>query len=202
MSLVPSQSDTFALEGLFKFSLSYRDAGVLTDAYRIRTEISAEFPKAPPRFWELDCRIPRKPEYHVNPDDSFCLGSTLRLKKILHDNGNFRDFVRVCLDPYLYAVTYKLRHGGSFIIGELDHGVAGELADCCNLFGLEAADSTLAALRALSQKKRISNKKPCPCGCENRLGVCRLHLVLNSFRNVVPRFEYARMFRTFENRVH
>jgi hypothetical protein len=56
--------------------------------------------------------------------------------------------------------------------GELGHGAKGLLAEFRQL--LEAANNTqcIAFLRLLGMKKRIANKRPCPCGSNRRLGRC------------------------------
>lgn len=73
--------------------------------------------------------------------------------------------------PYLYAVSHKLQHGGPFPFGELAHGTPGALDEYVDLFGLEDRTKIKQALYLLGLKKRIANKRPCPCGCEKRLGV-------------------------------
>jgi len=165
----------------------------------LRIKVLPGYPREVPLIWELDGEIPRKPEFHINPDDSFCLGSPLRLKVILSRDSRFDDFIKECLHPFLYAVTHKLKLGGDFIFGELEHGNKGEIADYMQLLNVKDSAAVLKSLRALSQKKRVSNKHPCPCGCENRLGVCDLHNTINQFRNVVPRCDYAERYKALVN---
>jgi hypothetical protein len=76
---------------------------------------------------------------------------------------------------------------GIFPFGELDHGKQGVIADYLNLFGLSTEEQIEQALSLLGVKKRLANKKPCPCGCGKRLGTCRFHHRINDFRKVAAR---------------
>lgn len=191
MRLIPTSERLLAIDGLYEFNLTNRQAGCLTGNYRLRIEFSDLYPRVVPRVLEVEGKIPRQPDFHVNGDGSFCLGSPIRLKAALHENPDFLCFVEAHLDPYLYAVTHKLRHGGPFLFGELAHEDEGEIADYCELFGLSNRTSVLHALTALSTKKRIANKQPCPCGCGRRLGVCLFHNKLNHFRRCAPRCDFT-----------
>jgi len=195
MTLVPAISKNIVLEGDFSFNLTYKGGNPISDSYRIKLAIPPEFPQKAPSVWELEKRIPTVPDYHINPDESFCLGSPLRLLKILHDNPCLLNFSNSCLEPYLYAVSNKLSNGGPFLFGELAHGREGELTDYCDLFALNSPKQALSAIHALATKKRIANKKTCPCGCKLRLGKCKLHMALNQFRNIKPRSGYAKMYK-------
>ncbi len=198
MTLMPAVDQNIVLEGNFSFSLTHKGGNPISDSYRIKLTIHPEFPKKIPSVWELKERIPRVPDYHINPDNSFCLGSPLRLLKILRDKPCLLSFSNSCLEPYLYAVSNKLSNGGPFLFGELDHGREGELTDYCGLFSLNGHKQALSAIYLLAAKKRIANKKTCPCGCKLRLGKCKTHLTLNQFRNIKPRSGYAKMHKELD----
>ena len=95
-------------------------------------------------------------------------------------------FADKCLVPYLYAVSYKLMHGGDFVFGELDHGDQGIMDDYSGMLWLKERQQVTQAIQLLVLKKRIANKKPCPCGCGKRLGGCQFHHKLNEFRKMAP----------------
>jgi hypothetical protein len=59
------------------------------------------------------------------------------------------------------------------------------------LFAVDSINKLINVLIALSQKKRISNKRLCPCDCGTRLGKCSYHYHLNEYRNIMPRSRYA-----------
>ena len=191
MSLAPSRTAKTVLSGQFSFRRTYHGANEISETYEVRVSVDEDFPKSPPIIEEAGRRIKRIAEYHVNPDGTLCLGSPIRLRAILANAPTLSAFVEKCLVPYLYAVTHKMRHGGKMIFGELAHGDSGEIEDYETLFQVQSKDAVLNALKALSLKKRVANKRQCPCGCGQRLGMCRTHRVLNSFRKICPRCCYA-----------
>ena len=88
------------------------------------------------------------------------------------------------IKPYLYAITLNKRVGGKLVFGELDHGDKGILQDYSEIFNLHTLKQIKDALVLLSIKKRVANKKHCPCGCGFRYGKCNYRLHLEKFRHI------------------
>ncbi len=186
MSLQPKRHDETIVCGQFHFKAT----GVgnsIEDTFELRILINQDFPNTIPEVRETAGKIPKTGDYHINSDGTLCLGSHLRLKKVLLDNPDIVSFADKCIVPYLFNISIKLRSGGKFITGELAHGTAGIIDDYMDLFGLNAPSQVIYALKLLGMKKRIANKKKCPCGCRLRLGRCSVHHRLNVFRPVAPR---------------
>lgn len=193
MTLELAGNEGLRLTGSFRFSASRaEEATVLEDQFQIAIHVPRVFPREIPVVFETGGRIPRSPEFHVNSDGSLCLGSPLRLLGIVAGSPSILSFVDRTLVPFLFAVSKSLTSGRSFPFGELPHGASGALADYQEMFGLSTAPQAKKALRALSIKKRVANKRPCPCGCGRRLGKCRLRLKLNSLRIAASRSWFAR----------
>lgn len=189
MSLRPVGADgVTCVKGL----LSFKANQDIEDAFELEIRIPAAFPREAPVVHEIGGRIPKHPDFHVNGDDSLCLGSPLRLKKTLADHPDIVRFAEQCLVPFLYNVSIKLRCGGSFPTGELAHGLPGIIEDYMDLMGLSRPGQVVAAIRALAVRKRIANKRPCPCGCGGRLGRCSFHQTLNELRHLAPRAWFAK----------
>lgn len=198
MDVYPVRGSDLRLEGVFTYSAEWKDYGLLTDAFTLRINIPELFPKALPTVHELDGRIPRTQEYHINQDDhSLCLGSPLRLLKAISVEPTLSGFSKRCLTPYLYAVSRKLLQGGELLFGELAHGRPGELADYLNMFGLGTNIQAMRAIRYLGMKKRLANKLSCPCDCGRRLGVCTFNRRLRSFRLLAQRNWYRKALSNF-----
>lgn len=159
-------------------------------AVGLKITIPDNYPNEPPCFEETSGIIPRTGEYHINPDNSLCLGSPFHVAKELKSNPDLNRFYEYFFMPYIYAVLLKIEEGIDFIFGELSHGNKGEVEDLLSEFGVSTQEQVLSCLKALSQKKRISNKKPCPCDCGQRLGKCKTHKTLNKFRAILPRGWY------------
>lgn len=176
------------LRGRFSFIAQHRDAGDIQDSFELEIEIPNAFPAEVPKVTELGGRIPREADYHVNPSDgTLCLGSPLRLRKLLAEEPTLTGFAAKCLVPYLFAQSQKLAGGSGYAFGELAHGLRGMLDDYVALFGVKEFGQAVEALRLLGMKKRRANKLPCPCGCRQRLGRCRFNVRLAQFRKVATR---------------
>ncbi len=187
MSLGPFHGEELVLKGEFAFSATPHNGSEITDSYSIEISIPKEFPNAVPTVTETSRKIPREGDYHINPDDTLCLGSPLRLLIEIRKNPDLVGFAENCLVPYLYSVSYKLENGGGFYIGELSHGRQGIIDDYLELFGLHNEKQIIRALQLLGMKRKLANKKPCPCGCGRRLGRCSFRNKLNKFRAIAPR---------------
>ncbi len=190
MIISPSRSTDMQLKGHFTFSAKPKDGTEICDAYHLHISIPQIFPKRIPKVTEVDLKIPRNGKYHINPDNTLCLGSPLRLKHKISVRSTLVGFSESCLVPYLYAVSHKLLNGGDFLLGELAHGNQGIVIDYFDLFGLKNREQVIQTLELLGMKKRVANKAQCPCGCERRLGKCSFNLKLKKFRNVANRAWY------------
>lgn len=188
MHLKPTGSNaTLILTGTVLLNHQYEKFPLVSERLKMHIEIPDNYPNQEPIFKEIGGVFPKSGDYHINPDGSLCLGSPFRIKLALSENNSFNVFFKFFFIPYAYASILKLRHEIGFIFGELSHGSKGEIEDFCELFGVSTSIAVAECLSALSIKKRIANKKKCPCGCSGRLGTCEIHLKLNVFRKKLPR---------------
>lgn len=187
MSLKPSAGGMVVLEGDFRFSAVYEGLPQVEDRYILRIVVLEKFPNALPVISEIGNRIPKLLDFHVSGDGTLCLGSTLSLMVRLQEQPTLEGFVARCVVPYLYAMSLKLDYRIDFVFGELEHGTKGLVDDYRTLFGLQEEAQLFPALRCLLLKKRIANKRPCPCGCGKRLGKCRFNDRVRNFRKVFPK---------------
>lgn len=187
MALRPSAGAT-VLQGQFAFVGTHERGGTIEDTFALRIHVPASFPRALPIVNETGGRIPKTGEFHINETDhALCLGSPLGLLQALSKKPTLGGFAENCLVPYLYAISYKLRHGGPLLFGELEHGTPGMLADYMRIFALTSPYQVREALQLLALKKRRANKKPCPCGCGRRTGICKFNGKLRDFRLLAER---------------
>ena len=187
MEIVPGRHSGTVIEGLFSFSAMPTDGPSVTDRFRLRITVPDGFPRTLPEVTELNHKIARTAENHVNPDGTLCLGSPLGLRVAMADGQSLSDFSDRCLVPFLYATSLRLSGQLGFYFGELDHGAVGVFQDYKRIFGVTTEAATLICTQMLSIKKRVANKRQCPCSCGRRLGKCPLHLRINSIRSLVPR---------------
>lgn len=177
---VDQGTNGLVLVGDFEFH-AVSEGVEVSDEYSVRISIPDTFPKETPRVWETAGRIPRT--YHTNPDNSLCLGSRFRLRDILLRNPTLPDFFDKCLMPYLYGFSRHETGNSDPPFGELEHGGVGLLDDYATIFGVSNREAARGMVRLLAMKKRLANKRPCPCGSGLRLGKCHNRL-LNKLRSL------------------
>lgn len=189
MVIAPYESDELVLEGIFRFRAQCPPGPTLSDFYHLEICIPKNFPAEIPTVKELDEKIPRDGEFHVNPGDTLCLGSPLRIRRILRKNPTVSSFVTRCLLPFLYGVTWKKRcpQGSKFYMGELAHGTGGLFDDYRALLGLSEKTHVIRALSLICLKKREANKLHCPCGCSRKLANCKKRYIINWMRLAIGR---------------
>lgn len=187
MSAIPFIDGGMCLRGKLKFRATIPGGDEIQDLYKLEIVIPVNFPNDLPSVKETDGKITRDiANGHLFRDGSLCLGSPLRLLKLISGKPNVNSFIDKCLLPYLYAISHKIKNGGDLLFGELAHGDPGIADDYITLLGLGDSHQVAQALQLLGSKKRIANKKPCPCGCGRRLGNCKFHRLLNEFRKMAP----------------
>lgn len=186
-SIAPSNTDLICLKGKLHFNRTYKETNEIEDSFELVIKVPNDFPRSVPIVEEVGGKIPRHNTYHINPDNTLCLGSPLRLLINVSKNPSLIEFIELLVIPYLYAVSYKLKNKGDFIFGELAHGLNGQISDYESLFNVKGKLAVTNALKALSIKKRVANKKKCPCGCDTRLGTCELHNRLNPIRKIITK---------------
>lgn len=187
MAVVPSRQAGLELHGTLAFRATAANRPEITDRYELTILVPTAYPSALPKVIETGGRIPRDGHHHINPDDTLCLGSPLRLLLKVSRQPTLNGFAETCVVPYLYAISHKLKFGGPFVFDELDHGAPGALRDYIELFGVERPEQAQAAWLLLATKERRANKMPCPCGCGRRLGRCPFNNRLRRFRGLASR---------------
>lgn len=200
MSIKPSKFDGLIVEGRYYFKAKTAGYREISDSYRLRITVKNDFPYSVPVVEEIGNSIDRIEDFHINPDNTLCLGAPLRLIELLHKNPTLEGFVQYCLMPYLYAITLKMQDGVDLIFNELAHGNEGIFSEYRNIFNLEDESAIKQAIKMLSLKKRVANKLACPCNCGERLGKCRkkLNIKINQLRYYSSRSWYSKHFSDFK----
>jgi hypothetical protein len=190
MRLVEFCDEQIIVEGDFSLNAQMDGYQAIHGTHKIRITFPPQYPRILPKVVQLDNRIPKHIDYHIYPDGSFCLGSDIKLKSILHDHLTALDLVEKVVTPFLYKIVHKLKYGIA-PCGELDHGEAGLIDDYQRLFKVRNKSCVLQVLSVLGKRKRDANKLLCPCGCGNRLRKCSYRFSLPQWR----RLERRRWFR-------
>lgn len=178
--------DSVSIEGEYDIHAQMTGYQAIHETYELLIVFPRGYPRSIPTVIEQSKLIPRNSDYHTYEDGSFCLGSDIKIKLILHDTPCIADFFAKVIDPFLYAVTYKIQHN-LYPFGDLDHGEKGLIDDYEDLFNVKDKKSVLIVLQALGKRKRVANKLPCPCGCGGRIGKCDYRFSLHRWRRLAKR---------------
>lgn len=182
LRLAPSRPGVVRLAGTLAFTMEAAAKVRISDAYEIELLIPDSFPDDVPLARETGKRI--RHDFHRLTNGYFCLGAPTRLKLTLACHPTLLGFIEHCLIPYLYSYSHLIQYG-ELPFGELAHGADGLLDDLGCLYGAPAAAAPgLVSLTAL--RKRVANRKCCPCGSGRRLGTCH-HGAVNSLRERLGR---------------
>ena len=166
------------MAGIVEFTAQAPGLEIINDTYEVAIEVPDAFPRQLPTARDIGRRIPLN--YHRLTDGSFCLGSEVRLRLILANTPTLPAFIERCVIPYLYGFSFFERYG-SMPFGELGHGQPGLIEDFKVLLRLNTAAECINMLELIGLKRRVANKRPCPCSSGKRLGTCH-HKIANRLR--------------------
>lgn len=165
----PSRNGALILAGDLEFCVEHRVHGRHCESFAIKMRVSPEFPAILPSVWETAKRIPD--DFHKLEDNALCLGSPLGLRVSLGPQPDLIKFVERCLIPYLFGFV-QFERTAVMPFGELAHGNRGLLDEYKVLLGVPNDRACIELLKLAGLKKRIANKRLCPCGSGLRLGRC------------------------------
>ncbi|MDI1343461.1 MAG: hypothetical protein PSV22_05080, partial [Pseudolabrys sp.] len=104
MAIHPSSKPGLELRGTLSFQAQPAGRPEIIDAYSLAMVVPPRFPTALPSVIETGGRLPRDGHHHINPDDTLCLGSPLRLLLKLTRQPTLPGVADGCEEPYLYAM--------------------------------------------------------------------------------------------------
>lgn len=183
LRIVPSRNDSLVITGVLRFQASSPIHEVIEDQYELEIRVPAGFPIDEPTARETARRIP--PDFHKLEGNLLCLGSPTEIRMKLRQSPTLPAFVDLFLIPYLYGYSYYERYGVP-PFGELSHGDKGIREQLAALFCAPSSNHPEEFLRLAGLKKRVANKRTCPCGSRKRLGRCHNRRI-NHLRRTVGR---------------
>lgn len=190
-----------SVHGILAFELEPEGLPKIEDTYRVRIDFRVGCDDEVPEVFELDGRIPREEDEHVNSAGDFCLGSPLAVRLKLGRLPSLTHFVDQCVVPFLYAASWRRKGGVGWPFNELPHRNAGLLEDYQRLLRVNTSAGIRPALAALCVRPRVANKLPCPCGCGLRLGKCSYRKHLASLRHFATRPCFRRIVAEFDQQM-
>ncbi len=175
------------IEGIFVVSPTRGHAptsGGALGSFRIGIFLDGNFPFTEPAVVELDGRIPRTPDHHINDDGTCCL-EVWEAWLANHGNASVQDFFDGPLRNFFLGQLHK-KATGSFPFGEHEHGAVGVIAAYAELLGCGTdIDIVRNHLHALTQHPPRGHWD-CPCNSGKRIRNCCREKLLEIGQRVPP----------------
>lgn len=162
-------SDDVVLAGSFTRKFTANGLPDIVDTFDVSIHIPRVFPSVPIRVFDRGNRVPK--DYHRIKEEAFCLSSPMRVDLFLRRGPSLLGFFERFVDPYLYRFSYIEKFKAN-PWPELEHGTPGILQDYSRLLGADSSEECVGLLHRLGERKRVANKRPCPCASGLRLGRC------------------------------
>ena len=169
------------------------------DRYHVRILVPDRYPEAAPIVFELDERIPRTKDRHVNTSGGDCCLTVWEPWLVTAPDTSFRGFLggpmhEFFLSQHLFDITGEWRFGGR------PHGVPGIVEACAELLDIPVDhDAVFAYLKSLS-KMRLKGHWLCPCGSGQRIRNCH-HDKIKNLRRMIPPATARRMLQRLRGRI-
>ena len=175
--LVKDSKDYYEITGILELnqSSSYTNINIYENI-KIRILMYKNFPDTLPKVFKIENQDDK---FHINPDNSLCLGTDLDIRKSLYPDYSLNVWIEKFLLPYFYSYFYnkKYKH---VPFGERSHGIIGEYEALQDFFNLNDFKSVYYLVNNLLKRKYLRMLKyknkirflPCPCGSEKKIEKC------------------------------
>lgn len=153
--------------------------GIILDKYRISIELPPDYPSALPVVREIDGRIPRDIDFHMQSDGVACVLLPDDRGRCFPEDAPFSTYLNGPLHDFFLGQSL-VALGGDWPFGEWSHGSTGVWEYYQELLQTEDRVVVQAFLEALG-KPVFKGHLPCPCGsgkknrecCRNRISELR-----------------------------
>ncbi len=145
------------------------------DKYKLRIEIE-KFPDSFPRVFEIEERIPRKVDRHINNDNTLCFttkpNEEILLKTLI---TSIEDFIEKILIPYLVNNSYY-EINGEYMFGEYNHHPQISIYETYkDLLGINNHYHIANILKEVASGKKYRPNDICYCGSNKKIKKCGNH---------------------------
>lgn len=168
---------------VLKGEIDLKYNGQIVDKYNIAIFFPADYPNNPPLLKEIDERIPRIQDRHINKHGDCCLFPRLALKEIWDVNPSILYYINELVIPFLSHQSYFERYGEWRNKGYA-HGAKGIIEFYKERYNIDSVDILIVVLQKLAANEKIGRNEPCFCQNGKKLKKCHED-VYNRLRNGV-----------------
>lgn len=156
----------------------------IIDQYTIEVELPRNYPKGTPIVRELNNKIPKVIDRHINPDGALCLFIPDEKWKYYPDGKSIVDFIKGPVNSYLLSQSY-FEQTGKYLFGERPHGAKGILEFYGEILQINDVDIIKTFIAYLS-KPRAKGHWLCYCKSGKKLRNCHLGLLIEYRKKIEP----------------
>lgn len=150
--------------------------GKEVERFEIEVRLPERDPDDLPILREVDGRIPRTPNFHVNnPDGDTCLFVPDERWRFFPRGTSLAEFLRGPVRTHLIGAALNLR-GDPWPAGERSHGPDGVFEYYAEMVGSHDRSVILSFIRSLADPK-VKRHWPCPCGLGRSIRECHNDLI-------------------------
>jgi hypothetical protein len=141
------------------------------DKFSVRLVIQNDYPMSLPTITETGRRIPRDGKWHINGDDTCCVGTPAEQFSKLHGRLTILNWFRQFAIPFFANFIFK-KDKGDYYNGEWSHGPKGIFEHYSMLFETDDLKFLLERLRCCIGRDKKSLNVPCFCGSGKKYKRC------------------------------
>lgn len=153
----------------------------ILDKYNLEIFFPEDYPNNPPLLREIDERIPRIQDRHINKKGDCCLSPRIALKEIWDINPNILYYIDELVVPFLSHQSYFERYGEWRNKGYA-HGAKGIIEFYKERYNIDNINILVIMLQKLSNNEKIGRNGPCFCQSGKKLKKCHED-IYNRLRN-------------------
>ena len=150
-------ADSLVLQGILLFFAQVGGKRI-SDQFKIKISYPKNYPKTYPVTHEIGNRIR---DFHINPDNTLCLGSPLELYSVFLAKPCIENYLHNMLIPFLVRYI-QYEKTGQVPLGELEHGRRGLRKYLEDLIEIKS-ESTLKNILELYLMNTADDTMVCPC---------------------------------------
>jgi len=156
----------------------------IIDQFTIEIELPKTYPKGLPVIRELNGRIPRIADRHVNPNGDLCLFVPEEKWKYYPDNMPIVDFIKGPVSSYLLGQSYY-EQIGKYPNGERPHGAKGIIEVYSEILKTSDLEIIKTFIVYLS-KEKAKGHWLCYCKSGKKLRNCHLNQLIEYRGKIEP----------------
>ena len=141
------------------------------DRFDVRIQIPAGFPVEEPKVWELEARIPRTEDRHMNGNSGECCLTVWEAWRASTTEQTFETFMEGPVADFFLGQS-MVELGDDWPFDELPHGRPGIVKAFAEVIGHVDSEEEVAAYLKILSRKQLKGHLLCPCGSGKIIRKC------------------------------